>query len=66
MKNKRNCMMPYPMYPNVMPGMPISPVNEISSLEQRISNLEQRVSILENNLNQTYQNNYNSSNYQML
>ena len=79
MKNNRNCSQPYPVYPmptmipnmatNMMPNMmqpimsnPAYDNNEINNLEQRISSLEKRVSTLEN----MYNNNYNSSNYQML
>lgn len=68
MKNKRNCSMPYGMgYPNMMPIMPpmmVQPYanqNYDNNILERINNLEKRVSALE-----AANNNYNSSNYQML
>lgn len=74
MKEERN-FAPYPIYPpyqgmGPMPfGMPNMPITCSSSdnnnIEQRISNLEQRVNKLENVIGGT-NNNYNSSNYQML
>lgn len=39
---------------------------ELSSLKEEVDNLKKRVSYLENNLLSNYNNNYNSSNYQVM
>jgi len=40
--------------------------NDFSTLQNEIENLKKRVSYLENNLVSNYNNNYNSSNYQVM
>lgn len=72
-----NQMMMGPMpygYPNMNP-MGISQMSgncssnttsELSSLKEEVDNLKKRVNYLENNLLSNYNNNYNSSNYQVM
>ena len=62
---------PLPMPMNMQAPNPY--INEInynnqdySSLQSQIAALENRVSNLENIVNNSYSNNYNSSNYQMM
>ena len=71
-----NQMMMGPMpygYPNMNPmgisqmsGNCSSNTTELSSLKEEVDNLKKRVSYLENNLLSNYNNNYNSSNYQVM
>ena len=68
--------MPLPMYPNMnmCPSMNMYPsanmsqdnMNELNTLKSKINNLEQRVTAIENVINNSYSNNYNTSNYQMM
>ena len=68
-----NMTVPYPIYPPYQ-GMGMPTIlnndcsnNDLSNLENKLDNLEKRISSIEkyiNNLN--INNNYNSSNYQML
>ncbi|MEG2322426.1 MAG: hypothetical protein RSB71_02965 [Bacilli bacterium] len=64
-------MMPNPMMPQMMPQMMPNtqpngaPSCSNNSLEQQVNNLEKRVLALEN-LMQTPNNNYNTSNFQMM
>ena len=81
MKDKRNCMNNYPMYPNMMmppmypPMMPNNMVGsntieqQLNSIQQELNTLDQRISRLEKmnstSSNTTY-NKYNDSNYYMV
>ncbi len=77
--DNRNCNMPYPIYPPYqmsMPNMPINyqPYNNMLSnntLEQQFNNLEQQINLLDKRVtalenSSINNNNYSSSNYQMM
>ena len=80
MKDKRNCMNNYPMYPNMMmpPMYPMPPANmvgtntiesQLNSIQQELNTLDQRISRLEklnSNTGNTTYNKYNDSNYYMV
>ena len=74
----QNFNLPYPIYQGPMPNMMQMPPTIVSSecnsnvdmsgIDARLDNLERRVASIENYINSknSINNNYNSSNYQML
>ena len=80
MKDKRNCMNNYPVYPNMMMP-PMYPMmqndmigsntieQQLNSIQQELNTLDQRITRLEklnSTTNNTTYNKYNDSNYYMV